>query len=156
MSGNTRTSGHYFLGLVLCLCVAAVIYLANLYSVQHIEATEQMTWECRADSPGPGLPPKRIVLMRYVRNPHQFIHQEDPTGSFCQAITAMANNQPAVEVVSDVYGNKHQGLIGWHEIRLNGKPFPLSSEFGGSGSDDYAPSKHPLDQDFRKAMHMPQ
>jgi hypothetical protein len=140
--------------LLTVVSLAALIYVFNLYRIRTIEATEMMTWECRVVPQGSGLPDQRIVLMRYVKDPSQFIHQVDSTGGLCHAITAIANGDSTVAVTASVWGNKRQGLIGWNEISINGKPFPRNGEFGGSGSDGTDGREHPYDADFRRALHM--
>ena len=131
---------------VLSGLAIAVFYLDDQLRTRSVTAREEMVWQCTDRSP---LHPGRIVLLRYLRAPEYFGYREDPTGSFCRFVSQTA--LPTVWVVSEVRGNKKDGLHGWTEETMDGHPIPLGFN-GGDGVYGQPSHTFPYQDDFQNAL----
>ncbi len=139
---------HITTYVILLLVAAVSFYLLDQFRTRHIKVSVQMTWKCTThapDFPGP------VVLLRFNQAPEYGIFQADRTGSFCRLVSQ--NGAPTVTIISDVFGTKSGGLVGWQEEQINGHPYPINSEFAGARQE--GPSAHPFPYAiaFDRAIH---
>jgi hypothetical protein len=135
------------------ICVALIVALFLLFAALHTERevrvreTKLMNWECAPDRYMPAYPEAQPVRFRYVDNPR---YEEVVSGQgLCDQLKSGGKTVVAVEY--ELFGNRIQGLRGFHEISVDGKPIVDVGGWESSGGYD-STAPHPLETAFRRTL----
>ncbi|MGH8338505.1 MAG: hypothetical protein ACRETL_17145 [Gammaproteobacteria bacterium] len=137
---------YIVVGLILVFFLA----FAALRSVREnrFRVTKEMNWECAPDSYMPAYPDAQPVRFRYLENPR---YEEVVFGrGLCDQLKN--NGKPVVPVEYELWGDRINGLRGFSEIAVDGKPIVNAGGMGSSG-DDGSPAPHPLQSAFEQKLN---
>jgi hypothetical protein len=115
--------------------VRAVLLFALLSTGcdHHYRASFDMTWECTPELNKPEYPNAQTVRLRFVQDPAYF--EEIAGRGLCDELKA--SNQSVVNVEYDMWGNSFNGLHGFNEVSIDGRPIvDAGGYWGKSGAND--------------------
>jgi preprotein translocase subunit SecG len=133
-----------FAAAIAALLVAALITTVVLLSDRYFSVAEKMTWQCAPDQYQSWAPLAQPVRFRYLENPQ---YEEVASGKgLCDELKGSGRNVVLVEFA--VWGNSFQGLRGFREVSVDGKPIINVGGSGYSGAYGSDIGPHPLQKFF--------
>jgi hypothetical protein len=111
---------------------------------RHAYVSKEMTWECAPEHDMPEYPGAQTVRFKFVEAPR---FEEEVSGKgLCDQLRAAEKR--TVVVKFDTWGNFYRGLIGYHQVFVDGKPIVDAGGWGSSGAKE-GTGLHPLEKVYR-------
>lgn len=115
--------------------VTTLLLLLMLWAAgctRHVNVSKEMTWECSPEDFMPEYPEAQPVRFTYVENPSYY--DVVPGKGLCDQLKA--SGKRVVVVQFETHGNSSRGLIGYHEVAVDGKPIINAGGWGYSGAHE--------------------